>query len=519
MRHHRRALWAGVAATLVASAGAYPAYAYICHPDPTGTRTLAVPGQVEAYTMSGSQVRIRYRKKGSCKSVSWNVQAGSSRSSRAACRNDGTNPTARVAASAGGRVVVLRPGAGDVADRLLVRKDGRVVRSWPLPERFRSLDAHGDIALLAARGSRETYAVRLRDGRAALVGLTHRGDSPQIEAPGIVYQDNLYKRKEAAAQRLMKFVPRRAVDQAVRRAGKPLTVAGEIADLAMDGPRVAIAVRGGAAECDHVLFWNIPWQYVSRLTEEDELTCHQTQSGARIGTVAVGGIGAEWTTVGVRLKRVLSATIVDCVEHIIATARQGRSDLVSLAADGGVLAYAVSYGPGGGGAVGAVGPRMRPRTISTRASAPLAVHVDGAKVAVLGADGRVDVLDKGGQLLQTFRPAAPAAIALREHRLVVLGRDARLRVFDTVTGRSLATWSLPGGLSPAVDVHYGVAVVTSRSRVFVVDLASGRVAAIANTPGRVTAEIEAPGITYGYSARGRGYVRFVSFARIEAALG
>jgi hypothetical protein len=518
MRHHRRVLYTGVAAVVFAAAGAYPAYAYICHPDPPGTRTLTVGGDVQRYTMSGPRVRIDYRADNSCVKVSWNVRSGAARSRSVACDDAAAAQAPRVASRVGNRLIVLRPGAGDVGDRLLVRKHGRVLRSWPLPERFRTLDVHGGIALLATRGSRETYAVRLSDGRAALVGLNRRGDNPQIEAPGIVYQDNVYKRAEPGTRRLMKFVPLRAVERAIRRAGRPLTVAGEIADIAMDGPRVAIAVRGLGAECDRVMFWNIPWQYVSRLTEEDELTCRQTHGRARIGTVAVGGIGAEWTTATGRLERVLSATIVDCVERIIATARGHDSDLVSLAADGGLLAYAVSYGPGAGGSVGVVGAQMRAKTISTRLSAPLAVHVDAGRVAVLGADGQVELISARGQLLQTFWPTAPTAVALRGDRLLVLTRDARLEVFDALTGESLATWSVPRGLSPALDAHFGVAVVTNRSTVFAVDLDTGRVATLVKTPGRVTAEIEAAGVAYGYTARGRGHVRFVSFAQIEAAL-
>lgn len=510
----RRAAYVGIAGAVFTSVGVYPAYAYVCHPDPPGTRSVTVAGAVEGYTMNGPRVSIDYRARGSCRRMSWSVRAGDVRSRPVACAK--ADPAVRTAAHVGGSRLALRSGGPDAPDRLVVQRDGRVVRSWPLPDRFRTLDAYRGVALLGTKSSRETYAVRLSDGRAALLALNHRGDNPQIEAPGIVYQDNLYKRQESRPQRRIKFVPMKAVERALDRAGRPLTIAGEIADIAMDGPRVAIAVRGLGSDCDRVMFWNVPWQYVSRLTEEDELTCHQTHGSGRIGVVAVGGIGAEWTTAANGTRRVLSATIVDCVERVIAAAREGRSSLTSLSADGGLLAYAVANGARG--VVGAVGPGMRPVTISTRPRTPVSVHVDAGRIAILGSDGQVEVVDSAGESLQTFSVAAGAAIALRGERLVALTRDARLQVFDMLTGELRDTWSVPAGLSDELDVHYGVAVVTKGASVLAVDLESGRVAAVAKAPGRVTATIEAPGVAYAYSVRGQGQVRFVPFSRIEAAL-
>ena len=189
---------------------------------------------------------------------------------------------------------------------------------------------------------------------------------------------------------------------------------------------------------------------------------------------------------------------------------------MSLSADGGLLAYAVSYGAGG--VIGAVGPRMRPTTISKLSSAPLSVNVDAGRIAVLAGDGSVELLSAAGELLQSFATTAPVAVALRGDRLVVLTRDAQLQVFDAETGAVLASWRVPRGLNAAVDVHFGVGVVTKGSIVFAVDLDTGRVARLAQAPGRVQAEIEAPGVAYGFTAGGRGHVHFVPFSRIEAAL-
>ena len=62
------------------------------------------------------------------------------------------------------------------------------------------------------------------------------------------------------------------------------------------------------------------------------------------------------------------------------------------------------------------------------------------------------------------------------------------------------------------------AAAKSPAQVIALDLETGRRAVVARTPGAVHAQIEAPGIAYRYNARGRGFVRFVPFARIERAL-
>lgn len=83
----------------------------------------------------------------------------------------------------------------------------------------------------------------IESGRVALVGLTRHRDTPRLDANGLLFRDNVYKRRESDSSTLMKFIPRHHVDAATQNVGKPLSVEGEIADLAMDGSRVALAVR------------------------------------------------------------------------------------------------------------------------------------------------------------------------------------------------------------------------------------------------------------------------------------
>src|SRR5712691_4853071 len=62
-------------AVLVAAGilGSGPALAQTCHPDPPGTRTLVVHGQVTGYVMHGTHVELGYLDaRGCARRVAWN---------------------------------------------------------------------------------------------------------------------------------------------------------------------------------------------------------------------------------------------------------------------------------------------------------------------------------------------------------------------------------------------------------------------------------------------------------------
>jgi hypothetical protein len=88
--------------------------------------------------------------------------------------------------------VALRAGSAalDKPDRLAVfdTRTGAALHAWPLPARASTVDVARGVAVLST--SNGVYAVRLRNGQNALVGVKRRGDYPQIEAPGIVFQDD-----------------------------------------------------------------------------------------------------------------------------------------------------------------------------------------------------------------------------------------------------------------------------------------------------------------------------------------
>ena len=64
-------------AVLVAALGlAAPAIAYICHPDPAGTRMLALRGHVVGYTVNGANMIVAVRTAGRCSTLAWHPADG-----------------------------------------------------------------------------------------------------------------------------------------------------------------------------------------------------------------------------------------------------------------------------------------------------------------------------------------------------------------------------------------------------------------------------------------------------------
>lgn len=450
-------------------------------------------------------------KRGTCARVTWNLASGRSSSRPVAC----VTASARTSISRGGRTVRIVPGSADSPDRLAVRAAGRVT-AWPLPERARHLDVDGTTALLSTRVGSEVYAVDLRTGRAAIVGLSRNLDLPDIEPAGIVFRDNLQKARQDDGTTLMKFVPRGYVERALRKVGEPLRLPGQVVDLAMDGPRVALAVRGWRTGCDAVVFWNVTWRYSVPITEEDERTCRWSKRGGTIRSVSIGGLRAAWTMRVGDLDRVISASSVDCFERIVATARRDRGErILGVAGDGAVIAYAVRRD--GGTVLGRLDERMRGRVMAADTPPARAVVADRRRVAVLVRSG-VEVRAEGGELLR-FVPVADArALALRAGTLAVLTRSGILHVIDSATGVTLRSW--PTGVRDAaeLDVHFGIAAIASGKRVLAVSLETGRVRVAATAPASVVAQIEAPGIAYAYLQAGRSVVRFVPLATLERLL-
>jgi hypothetical protein len=152
-----------------------------CHPDLPGTRSLAVTGEVTAYRFAGGGLVASVRTEHCAGVARWNytavVHAIASVSCRGAKAGGGT-ATQHLAAAQGDRLVrvVLAPDGADRPDRLdvIARGTGHRIASWPLIDRPSRVVLFGGVAILSAAGRDALYALRISDGRIAMLGVAAR---------------------------------------------------------------------------------------------------------------------------------------------------------------------------------------------------------------------------------------------------------------------------------------------------------------------------------------------------------
>jgi hypothetical protein len=518
----RRLALAALSVGLLTAAPAVAAY--VCHPDPAGTKRLTVEGRIGAYSLVDGKVSISTRRARACMRIVWRPGSSAVGERAAACVT--ARPSTEVVDGSRRIVVVRAAGAADRPDRIAVqdRRTGSVLHSWPLFNRPLSLDVDGETAVFTTAGRDGFYGLDLKDGQIGLIGVNQRVDTPQIDATGIVYQDDLYKREDGDGRIVMKFVPRAAVEDEISRGGRPISTGGVVRDFSMDGQRVAIAVADPQGRCDRVLFWNISWHYVSRLTSSTEATCAPGHASGGITRVALGGITAEWVTSYGNVSTVLAANIIACREWVVARLQNGAAGdrLGGISADGGLVAYAIGRHErelrGQAVLSKIIRGGVRARAIADGGGVPLVISVDSKRVATLRQDGTVDIRGRDGRMEALVHPAAARAIALRKDRVAVLTRGDRLELFDVASGRLIRSIQAPAGARAAVDLHFGVAVFTVGARVYGIDVESGRIALLAEAPAAAKAQIEAPGVVYQFNRAGHGFFRFIPFAKVRSAL-
>ena len=545
-----------------------------CPMDAAGTRTLDVTGDVAGYALRGTAVAIAVRDRHGCQEAAlWQPYAGRKvqtfRATRIACRASSTSPLGRsvvvprkphwpLRASEGAlRVVAGAAGPIDVyegtarvrriprvatslalkialnGDRLVVlakgssrldrpfrlevydTRTGRVAHDWPLLGRPTTLDVHGDIALFSSRDSGGVFALRLSDGRTTNLGPVRPGDTPQIGRSGVVFQSNRQKRLNRQGRVLMKFLPTAVVSGELERTVDTLERRWPIKAFAMDGPRVAVVLDAPKETCDAVGFWNVPRHWFVRVNMIEDLTCsHHMEVG---GELAIAGIGAGWVGTKAGASTIFFSNTTSCVEEVAGTT---TSSATPVAGDGSLLAYGGIRAPDSGGEAVALVNWGTEKEVLVRSSSPArALAVDQNRVAVLRADGRIELLASDGSRIATFDTGSPQAVALRGRKLVVVTRAGELEIWNVRTRVREHTWSLPAGTAPAIDAQYGIAVFTAARTVYALRLDTGRVVALARTHRGVRVQIEAPGVVYTYNAHGRGIMRFVRLAVVERALG
>jgi hypothetical protein len=419
-----------------------------------------------------------------------------------------------MSASDGRYRVVIRKGSviPDRPDRLLVydAKTGAGLHAWPLPAKASSVDVARGVAIVST--SNGAYAVRVSDGQFALVGVMSPGDRPQIESPGVVFQDDLYKRR-SRTHSVLKFIPFATVAHTLRPFG-PLHVPERIGDFSLDGRSVIFVKKDPTGDCDRIGVWSIPWHYSTDLMDEPPI-CPERHAPGGVTALALGGQFVEVVTTYGNVQTLVSSTFVHCIEKVVMRTRLNAGSIRGLAADGSELAYAVKTN----GAPGRVGrlDGQKPQGATQLPSQAVQLSVNRGLIAALRADGRVDVL-RDGVAIRTFAPMGARAIALRAGQLVALTQRGTVNVYALSGGALLHRWQAPPGASPALDVHYGVAVLTAGRKVFALDLATGRYRTLLTAAGAARAHLDDIGVVYAYNTAEGGTLGFIPFARVERAL-
>ena len=486
-----------LAAPLAAAVLTGSALAYVCHPAAPGTRTLSLAGTVRAASLLGGRAELVVAARGGCRRVSWSTATGAVRTRASSC-------AVRTPAAQSAGVAAL---GVDTRGRPVLRLAGRTL---PLPADAKAVTVDHGLALVqTTRPDRGVFAVRLRDGAFTMLGPDGGGFAARLDTRGALYHDGESKRALRDRTTVVRFVPRQAILAGLARTTTPLTTGGAINAISMDGLRVALAVRDRTGVCDRVLYWNVAWPPVQRISAPAGPTCDAGARGTRIDALAIGGFRTEWVAAQGGAVRLIAGS-PKCQEWVVL--RLGRGGLRALAADGSTVAYATRAG------VGVVTGSWRPRPIATGSGAPRAVTVDGSRVAILGSDGNVEIRTTGGALVARPHVGAAHAIALEAMRLVAL-RPGRLDVFDTRSGARIRSIVVAAG-AHGLDVQDGVAALARGRYAVVVDLRSGRTAVVGAGPRPlVGVQIERPGLAYAWSTGRSGVARFVPAGRIDAALG
>ena len=474
------------------------------------TRHFIFRGSIVEYSVGDARVTLVRRHAGLCHRTVWGLRESSGDASSVVvkCPKAIARPGA-VRLKRGGTTLQVVRGGGDAPDRLHVRTRQGMRHDWPLLGRATHIDASYGIAIYVSPGN-GLIAIRLRDGRQALIGMAPDGDRPRILGSGVVFRDNLRKRETRVGWTRLSFLPRAAVMRALDQSVGSLTT-WPLAAVAADGPRVAFAVRNDSTSCNRVLFWNVVWNHVAPLTMANGPSCPLGGTADRITALAIGGSRAAWTMSSARGQTTVASSIIACVEMTVTSFRSGIG-VSSVAGDGRMLAFA---------------PKRRLRMSANRvapglgltALAPAAsthgIVADANRVAVLG-DGRVELRSSNGRTLGTFAAVGTRAIALRADRLLML-RASRIDVFSVTHGTRVASWPVPRA-TRSVDAQYGVAVVVAGRTVQALDLRTGTLRVLATAPVPPRAQIEPVGVIYHYNHRGRGQIRVISTATLERVL-
>jgi hypothetical protein len=311
---------------------------------------------------------------------------------------------------------------------------------------------------------------------------------------------------------------------------------GWIATIAMDGPRLAYAVKGGST-CTGVFAWNVLTGSAARVSGRGTCSADSTSTGGGVTAIAVAGTRLAWiVNMGGNTESadvLYTASVPRPREKLVANVlRTGDVD--------GTLAGGWLGGLVGGGdriavdqfttnAAGTITKAALRRldgeltTIAAGSGTLRAESLDLHRIAVLRADQKVALYDtETGRLLRTVAPSSAREVALRQDYLLVLTRTRTIEIFNAKTGAPVRALRVAAGAAK-LDAHSGIAAYAVGRTVHILRLADGKDTVLATAPRAITAlQVEAPGIAYAYNTvkgtRDVGNLAFVPMGRATSLL-
>jgi hypothetical protein len=365
---------------------------------------------------------------------------------------------------------------------------GSLVRKLALPAEPRLLVASGALAVFSATRREGLFAVRLTDGLYTYLGPDGGSFRPLLSTRGVLFHDGESRLALREGRTILKFVPLPTIMGSITKTAAPLVVGGPIHGISMDGPRVALSVGDVRNVCGRVLYWNVAWRPVQRISAASGPTCRPGHTGVGIGRLTIGGFRTEWLT----SEHWLIAGSPLCQEWVL-----DRSGKVGpMAGAGQNLVFATGH------TVAAVDGHYRPHVIAVGAGAPLALAADTRRVAILWPGGRVDVRSRQGGLLARLGVGDARRIALEGDTLVASSRGG-LELYSVAGAKRTAHWPLPAGAT-GLDFRFGVAAFAAGREALVIDTRTGRTVVAGRGSSRlVGVRIGSTGLAYAYGHTAR----------------
>jgi hypothetical protein len=329
---------------------------------------------------------------------------------------------------------------------------------------------------------------------------------------------------------------------AVPAAAAPAPVAhvkntnGWIETIAMDGPRLAYAVEGGAS-CTKVFVWNVVNGSAALASGKGTCDADSTSTGGGVTEIAVAGTRLAWiVNMGGNTESadlLYASSVPGPRERLVASVlRTGNVDgtltgrwLGGLVGSGDRIALD-QFSTDATGTIATATLRRLDSELTTIAAGKgtlRASSLDLHRVAVLRSDQTVALYDtETGRLIRTVKPSSAREVALRNDYLLVLTKTRTIEIFNARTGAPVRTLRVAAGAAK-LDAHSGVAAYAVGRVVHVVRLADGKDAVLATAPRAIAGlEVEAPGIAYAYNTvRGTkdvGNLAFVPMRRATSLL-